>query len=251
MCWSEAVPFQLFRARVSRVRDLTHDVRELDLDLVSPPEIAFVAGQFISFEIRVPGSPYPVTRPYSIASPPRQSRRVTLLFNRVPDGPGSGFLYGLRPGDEVQFKGVAGMFQLENVPGRDSLFVATGTGIAPIRSMLLDLLERADGCTATLFWGVRTERDLYYQDELDALARGHTNFSFEMTLSRPTGTWRGETGRVTRLVQERVSTVRGLSAYVCGNARMIADVTAILNTKGLCPIHREKYYDDPGPCADD
>jgi CDP-4-dehydro-6-deoxyglucose reductase len=218
---------------------------------VSPPGIAFAAGQFISFEIRLPGVPHPVTRPYSIASPPRQSRRVTLLFNRVPGGPGSGFLYRLRPGDEVQFKGVAGMFQLQNGPGRDVLFVATGTGIAPIRSMLLDLLDRADGRAATLFWGVRDERDLYYQDELDALARVHTGFSFEMTLSRPTGSWSGETGRVTRLVEERIATVRNLSAYLCGNARMIADVTAILKTKGLCPIHQEKYYDDPGPGADD
>jgi len=245
------VALQLFRARVSRVRDLTHDVRELDLDLVSPREIAFVAGQFISFEIRVPGALHPVTRPYSIASPPRQSRRVTLLFNRVPGGPGSGFLYGLSPGDEVRFTGVAGMFQLENASGRDLLFVVTGTGIAPIRSMLLDLFDRGDGRAATLFWGVRGERDLYYQDELEALVRARSSFAFEMTLSRPTGTWRGETGRVTRLVQERVTTVRGLSAYVCGNARMIGDVTAILKTKGLCPIHREKYYDDPGPDADD
>jgi NAD(P)H-flavin reductase len=231
--------------------DLTHDVRELGLDLVHPPEIAFAAGQFISFEVWLPGAQHPMTRPYSIASPPRQARRVTLLFNRVPGGPGSGFLYGLRYGDEVQFKGVAGMFQLRDTPGRDVLFVATGTGIAPIRSMLLDLLERDDGRTATLFWGVRSERDLYYQDELGALARAHPRFSFEMTLSRPTGTWRGETGRVTRLVEERIPTVRSLSAYVCGNARMIADVTAILRSKGLCPIHQEKYYDDAGPLADD
>ena len=139
-----AVPLRLFRARVSRVKDLTHDVRELDLDLVSPREIAFVAGQFISFQIQLPEALHPITRPYSIASPPRQSWRVTLLFNRVPGGPGSGFLYGLRPGDEVEFTGVAGMFQLENAPGRDVLFVATGTGIAPIRSMLLDLLDRDD-----------------------------------------------------------------------------------------------------------
>ena len=243
--------FRVFRAKVSRVTDLTHDVRELDLDLVSPSEITFTAGQFISFEIWPVGGSLPVTRPYSIASPPRQSRRITLLFNRVPGGPGSGFLYGLRRGDEVQFKGVAGMFYLRNDPGRDVLFIATGTGIAPIRSMLLELLDRAPARAATLFWGVRSERDLYYQDELHALAKAHASFSFEMTLSRPTGAWRRATGRVTRLVEERISTVSDLSAYVCGNARMITDVIAILNTRGLCPIYREKYYDDPGPHADD
>jgi CDP-4-dehydro-6-deoxyglucose reductase len=241
----------VFRARVSRVADLTRDVRELDLDLVSPPEIVFRAGQFISFEIQPPGAAYPITRPYSIVSPPRESRRVRLLFNRVLDGPGSGFLYGLRLGDVVEFKGVAGMFYLHDDPGRDVLFVATSTGIAPIRSMLLDLLDRTPARRVTLFWGVRSERDLYYQDELDALAMAHHGFSFEMTLSRPAGAGTFATGRVTRLVEERISTVRDLAAYVCGNARMIADVSAILKSKGLCPIYREKYYDDAGPVADD
>src|ERR1051326_5817378 len=61
---------RVFRAKVSRVTDLTHDVRELDLDLVSPSEITFSAGQFISFEIWPVGGSRPVTRPYSIASPP-------------------------------------------------------------------------------------------------------------------------------------------------------------------------------------
>jgi CDP-4-dehydro-6-deoxyglucose reductase, E3 len=244
-------PLGLLRARVSRVADLTHDVRELDLDLVSPTEVVFRAGQFISFEIHLPGAAHPVTRPYSIASPPRQSRRLTLLFNRVIGGPGSGFLYGLGRGDEVQFKGVAGMFHLHDDAGRDRLFVATGTGIAPIRSMLLDLLDRAGGGATTLFWGVRSERDLYWQDELQALARAHAGFSFRMTLTRPTADWGGDTGRVTRLVEAHVASVAGLAAYVCGNARMIADVTAILRRKGLCPIYREKYYDDAGPVADD
>jgi NAD(P)H-flavin reductase len=129
--------------------------------------------------------------------------------------------------------------------------VATGTGIAPIRSMLLHLLERPHGGTVTLLWGVRGERDLYWQNELRTLAQTNPDFSFATTLSRPTGTWRGETGRVTRLVEKRITTVRDLAAYVCGNARMIADVTAILNRMGLCQIHREKYYDDAGPEADD
>src|SRR5262249_58106515 len=91
------VALQLFRARVSRVRDLTHDVRELDLDLVSPREIAFVAGQFISFEFRVPGALHPMTRPYSIASPPRQSRRGALPFHPLPCRARGWVLFRLRP----------------------------------------------------------------------------------------------------------------------------------------------------------
>ncbi len=143
------------------------------------------------------------------------------------------------------------MFVLQDDATRDVVFVATGTGIAPIRSMLLDLLGRADSRAATLFWGVRSERDLYYQEELAALARDHARFAYAMTLSRPAAAWRGERGRVTRLVETRIASIQRLAVYVCGNARMIADVTAILRAKGLCPIFREKYYDDPTPEPDD
>jgi NAD(P)H-flavin reductase len=241
----------VYTAKVCRVRDLTHDVREIDLCLIEPSEISFKPGQFISFEVHPSGAPRPVIRPYSIASPPSQPKLVTLLFNLIPGGPGSTFLFGLRDGDEVRFKGVAGTFYLRDDWSRDTLFVATGTGIAPIRSMLLDLFDQGYAGWATLLWGLRSQRDVYYQDELEALAEAHANFSFATTLSRPSDGWVGEAGRVTRLVEERVSTVKNLSVYVCGNGGMIKDVTAILNAKGLCPIYREKYYDDSGVHADD
>jgi len=125
--------------------------------------------------------------------------------------------------------------------------VATGTGIAPIRSMLFDRLERGPSRAVTLFWGLRSERDLYYQDELETLARRHANFNFLTTLSRPEGSWKGQTGRVTRLVDERIASVDNLAVYLCGNSGMIKDVSAIINRRGLCPIYREKYYDDAGP----
>jgi NAD(P)H-flavin reductase len=245
------MPLQTFRARVARCRDLTHDVRELDLELIEPPELAFQAGQFISFEVLPPGAARPVTRPYSIASPPSRRGILTLLFNRVPGGPGSGFLFGLRPGDEVRFKGPAGHFTLKDDGTRDRLFVATGTGIAPIRSMLLALRERGDARRATLYWGLRSRRDLYYQEELAALATEHPGFSAVVTLSRPEPDWTGEVGRVTRLVEERITSVAGLAAYLCGNGAMIKEVTALLNRRGLCPVYREKYYDERGPEPDE
>ncbi len=241
---------QLFTAVVCRVQDLTHDVREIDLSLRDPSAIEFKAGQFISFEVRPPGA-RPVVRPYSLASPPQQSEIVTLLFNLVPGGPGSNYLFSLKEGEEVRFKGVAGTFYLRDELGRDLLFVATGTGIAPIRSMLLDLFNRQYARSATLLWGLRSERDLYYQNELEGLAKRYPNFLFLTTLSRPENAWTGKVGRVTRLVEERVSTVANLSVYLCGNSTMIKDVSDIINKKGLCPIYREKYYDDSGPQVDD
>jgi CDP-4-dehydro-6-deoxyglucose reductase, E3 len=231
-----------FQSSVSRIKDLTHDVRELELTLTEPKEIQFKAGQFISFEVPKEGLPYPLARPYSIASAPSSSHRVTLLFNLVSGGPGSTYLYGLREGDSVSFKGPAGTFYLREEVGRHLLFIATGTGIAPLRSMLLTLCERHTGQPLTLFWGLRYERDLYYQDELAAWASRYPNVSFVTILSKPGPDWRGLTGRVTSLVEARVPSVQNLSVYLCGNGEMIKEVTGLIQAKGLCPIYREKYY---------
>jgi NAD(P)H-flavin reductase len=242
---------QQFHVRVEHVRDLTYDVRELVLRLLDPPKIDFKAGQFVSFEVPHPTLHRPVTRPYSIVSPPSRPDVITLLFNLVPGGPGSTYLFSLRPGDETRFKGPAGAFYVRDDPARDLLFVATGTGIAPIRSMIEDRLERGFARRITLYWGLRSERDVYYREELGALAERHPHFSYIITLSRPQGRWTGEIGRVTKLVEERLTSVKNLAVYLCGNSGMIRDVTALVNRKGLCPIYREKYYDDSGECPDD
>jgi CDP-4-dehydro-6-deoxyglucose reductase, E3 len=244
------VGIHTYIATVNRVQDLTHDVRELELTLVEPSAISFKPGQFISFEVPKKGFPVPVVRPYSIASPPSQDNRLTLLFNLVADGPGSTYLYSLRVEDHTTFKGPAGSFWLKDDTTRDLLFVSTGTGIAPIRSMIAAQLELGTRQAVTLFWGLRSQRDLYYQEELRTLAQQFPKFSFDTTLSRPEAGWTGSTGRVTALVQERVTSVRNLAVYLCGNSGMIQEVTALAQARGLCPIHKEKYYDDRGEPTD-
>jgi NAD(P)H-flavin reductase len=244
------MPFQSYQAVVDGTRDLTHDVREIECRLLDPKEIIFKAGQFISFEIVLSAATRPVVRPYSIASPPQQNQVVTIVLNRVLGGVGSSFLFGLKPGDRLSFKGPVGSFYVRD-PSRDLLFVVTGTGIAPVRSMVLDLLNQGYKGSMRLYWGLRSQRDLYYQEEWERLARRHPNFASTVTLSRPEGVWEGTEGRVTRLVEERVQSVRNLAVYLCGNNAMIGDVTRLINQKGLCPVYREIYYDDPADKPDD
>ena len=232
-----------FEALVRSVADLTADVREIELALIAPAGIAFVAGQFISFEVHAPEWPYPITRSYSIASDPSEHGRIRLLLNLVTGGRMSPYLFGLRAGDHVTFRGPLGTFCLRP-SGRDLLFVATGTGIAPIRSMLHSLASEKSARRITLFWGLRSRADLYYQEELAGLAERLPAFSHVTTLSRPDEAWQGSRGTVTPLVESRIATVSNLEAYVCGNEAMIKDVTAVLNRKGLCPVYREQYYRD-------
>ena len=239
-----------FTAHVIAVRQLTHDVRQIDLRLIEPPEMTFKAGQFISFDVPDLRTGRMVTRPYSIASPPSSSRTISLLLNLVPHGPGSTYLFGLREGDETKFAGPAGNFYLRDDPGRDVLFVATGTGIAPFRSMLLANAERPVPSSATLLWGLRNQRDLYYQDELTRMRHDVSTTSHIITLSKPGPGWTGPSGRVTTLVERTIHDVKRMAVYLCGNSGMIAEVTGIIQAKGLCPIFREKYYDDASADSD-
>lgn len=232
---------ETFTAEVSRTRALTHDVREIELTLNDPAGIDFTPGQFVSFEVPRRESPLPATRPYSIASSPNRRDAIELVLNRVTGGPGSEYLFGLQPGDRTSFKGPAGTFVLRDSP-RDLLFVATGTGIAPIRSMLRSLAEASSPSVVTLFWGLRSQRDLYYQDELNCLRERLPRFSFVTTLSQPTNPWHGPTGYVTARVESHVTNVSNLEVFLCGNGGMIRDVRDILRRRGLCPIRVEQYY---------
>jgi CDP-4-dehydro-6-deoxyglucose reductase, E3 len=231
---------QTFSAAVSRIRQLTHDVREIELTLVDPPAIDFAAGQFVSFEIARPDARTPATRAYSIASSATRRDAIELVLDYVPGGLGSEYLFGLEESARTSFKGPVGSFVLRDSP-RDILFVATGTGIAPIRSMLRSLADESSTRSITLFWGLRSERDLYYQDELNGLRERLPGFSFVTTLSQPTNRWRGPAGYVTPLVESRIASVENIEAFLCGNGPMVRDVRAVLRRKGLCPIRVEQW----------
>ncbi|HET9844511.1 MAG TPA: FAD-binding oxidoreductase [Nitrospira sp.] len=242
---------QRFSAKVIAIHQLTHDVRQIDFRLSEPPEIRFKAGQFVSFEVPDARTGRTVTRPYSIASAPSARTTVSLLLNFVPDGPGSTFLFKLNEGDTTNFSGPAGNFYLREDPTRDLLLVATGTGIAPIRSMLLANAERPLPSRTTVFWGLRSQHDLYYEEELSRLSRERPEHSHVITLSRPEPGWAGASGRVTTLIARQIQDVKQLAVYLCGNSGMITEVTRIIQAKGLCPIFREKYYDDASVDSDE
>jgi NAD(P)H-flavin reductase len=237
---------ETFTAQVSRLDDLTADVRVLTLRLIEPAVMRFEAGQFVSFEIDRPGERFAMTRVYSVASPPSRDTEIELLFNLVPGGPGSTYLFGLRQGDVVHFKGPAGTFVLHEPSNRDLLFVATGTGIAPLRSMI-HAVAPVGGRRIRLIWGMRSEDDRYYQEEFDALAKTCPQFSWIVTLSQPSAAWTGRTGYVQEIVREEVLSVDRLEVYVCGGSAMIKDVVALVRGVGVCPIHREQYYKDRPP----
>ena len=145
----------------------------------------------------------------------------------------SNFLCDLEPGAEVPFQGPFGNFILRP-PMRDTLFIATGTGIAPFRSMLHWVLadqSRHQGRQLWLLFGSRTEKDIYYHDEFLKLAADHLNFHYLPTLSRGGPDWSGLRGYVQEHVPGIVGQRTDMHAYICGLKKMITTNRDLL--KGL------------------
>jgi len=148
-------------AVLAAVQDHGGERRSLFLDV--PGGIAFRPGQFLSCLLPIGGER--LIRPYSIASSPAAPERVELLLDRVPDGPGSGYLFALPVGARVDFTGPWGTFVLDRAPEVEAVFVALGTGIAAIRPMLH---RAAEGATHPLTLLYATDQPIY-RDELAAI----------------------------------------------------------------------------------
>jgi len=226
-------------ARLVEARELAPEIRHFVFEVPGLDRLPFEPGQFVSLRRSI-GSEH-ITRAYSIASAP-DGGRFELCLNLVPNGPFSHFLFGLRPGDEVEFDGPLGYFLLRR-PVRDSLFVATGTGIAPIRSMITHLLAEGSSARLQLLFGARHPETLLYRDEFGALAVRHPNFTFQPTLSRPPESWTGLRGRVQRHLFDALAGRTAVDVYVCGLKTMVNDVRARLKDAGFDrrSIIYEKY----------
>ena len=216
-------------ARLVEFRQIAPNTRHFVFETPEVEELYFVPGQFVSFTETLRGKK--ITRPYSIASPP-DGNRFEICLNLVEDGFFSPHLFGMKPGDTVEMSAPLGYFVLRN-PGKDAIFVATGTGIAPFRSMLHAYLGQGDQKELTLIFGVRYEQGLMYRKEFEELEKQHSNFHFRPTLSRPGPDWKGRTGHVQQHLLETIGDRRDVDIYICGLKLMVDDVRAILKGLGL------------------
>ncbi len=204
----------------------------------------FVAGQWLSFKQTKPDGEE-LTRAYSIASPPGEDPRFALCLNRVQDGFMSNFLCDMKQGDEITCQGPFGDFIL-HPPLRDTVFIATGTGIAPFRSMLHWLLadeSRHQRKQLWLLFGNRYEKDIYYHGEFQRLAVEHLNFHYLPTLSRGGERWQGLRGYVQEHAPGIVENRLDMHAYICGLDKMVKANRELLKSMGWDrkSIRYEKY----------
>jgi ferredoxin-NADP reductase len=236
--------FQTFEARVVRSRPLSEFTKHLELEVDGVTRFGFVPGQWLSVKTNTPDGEE-MTRAYSIASPPSENGHVALCLNRVEDGYMSNYLCGLGEGDVVTFQGPFGDFILRP-PLRDTVFIATGTGVAPFRSMLHWLLAGSDRHQGHQFWllfGARHQQDIYYREEFEQLGAQHANFHFLPTLSRAEADWNGLRGYVQQHLGEVVGMRTDMHAYICGLDKMVKANRQLLKSLGWdrTSIRYEKY----------
>lgn len=206
-------------------------------------EVNFIPGQYSSLKVNEAG----LRRSYSVASLPK-GKSIDLLVDVSPMGVGSRFILSLKVGDEVEVLGFLGRFTIDSsllFEAKSILFVATGTGVAPLKTMIEDLLynKRFPG-EVRLVWGMRHEEDLYWLKEMENINRDFDNFKFDVVLSQPADDWLGIKGHVGDVVEQLKQDWTRTLAYLCGAKEMIIEINKNLITKGVpeTQIFYEKYF---------
>lgn len=225
-----------FKAVVSSIRDLTHDIKEVRLKLIEPASISYRAGAFVQLEVpEYELTDEPVYRAYSMSSDSAVHDEIELEIRYVPNGICTTYVHQhLKEGDEVTFNGPYGDFFLRETE-RDIICIAGGSGMAPIKSILHDMVNNRSPRKVVYFFGARAKRDLFLLEEMSALEQKLSNFKFIPALSaaEPEDNWEGETGLITEVVDRYVDNAKDAESYLCGSPLMIDACIKVLSDKGM------------------
>ncbi len=240
------------RLTTSQMRDVvvekvireTADTVSLYLRPEDSSPVHYRTGQFITCCLTIDGEEY--RRAYSISDVPARGR-LRITIRQVEGGVVSNHVqHRLREGDRFRMLGPSGDFVL--APDMDQcVFIAAGVGITPIRGLAEELVRRSPGHKATLIYACRTEQDIIFREELDALAAGHENLALHYVLSRQKKGWQGERGRLTAerlttLLQD-ADTAQRAHYFVCGPQGFMDMAEATLRGMGVpaARLHSERF----------
>lgn len=233
--------FDTYEATIGKVDVLTP--RNKNIQFLLPPgkTMHFKSGQFVQVFVPVEGDK-PRRTSYSIASSPIHETYFELCVTHVEGGKSSTYLHSLKTNDKVTVMGPLGKFQMPEPLQREPVFVCTGSGVAPFRSMISNLIETKFSKNIYLIFGNRFDGDIIYQKDWEALGGTHPNFKYLFTLSKPEK-WKGEKGYVQDKIQNFVPDLKNKDYFICGLSNMINGVQEKLLSLGVpaAQIHFEKF----------
>lgn len=225
------MPWKWYEKELVRVEDYNSVVKRFWIDM-GEEELDFVPGQFITMDLPISEKRLKRWRSYSIASRSVHDKLMEFIIVRVEEGLGSGYLFhDVKVGDSIKFKGPSGGFVVPKEPHYDMVMICTGTGVAPFRPMIYDLLEnQKTNRNIELIFGTREESGLLYREEFEDLEKQYPNFKYSPCLSRQEGI--GHYGYVHDVYIERYGESRNdVKFLLCGWTQMIDEAVANLVEK--------------------
>jgi ferredoxin-NADP reductase len=240
------MPSTWYEGTVKKITPLSPDVRGFHVEIPALDRFDFEAGQFITLDLPIGEKRLQRWRSYSIANAPDGSNVLELCIVRSEDGQGSQYLFdSVEVGSILKFKGPDGGFVLPETIETDIVFVCTGTGIAPFRSMILDLQKNGKRHRGLhLIFGTREASGILYREEFEALTRTLPGFKYDIALSRQPD-WPGWKGYVHQVYLEQYQSPRpDVAFYLCGWSNMIDEAVENLLIKlkfDRPQIHFELY----------
>lgn len=226
--------------RIAEINTLAPDVLSIKLRLPPAVDFEFIPGQYIDII-----GPNGVRRSYSLANTNFEQKILELHVRRVDEGVMSYYWFSeAKISDLIRLHGPLGTFFLRDVAGMNLIFLATGTGIAPIKSMLESLIHLSDEkqpSSVTILWGGRQYQDLY----MDFSSISH-KYLYVPVLSRAESSWGGARGYVQNALLAMQPDLSNSVVYACGSNTMILDAKDLLKQAGL-PANR--FYFDAFVCS--
>jgi len=236
---AKGIEVKMLPCRVQKLERLADDVMALHLKLPANEKLVFLAGQFIEFLLK-DGT----RRSFSMANAPHDAELLQLHVRHVVGGQFTDHVFGkMKERDILRFEGPLGTFFLREDSAKPIVFVASGTGFAPIKSIIEAAVHKGVSRPMTLYWGGRRPKDLYMNALAEGwAAQGLLKYVPVISEALPEDGWSGRSGFVHRAVMEDLPDLSGHQVYACGVPVMVD--AARTDFTGSCGLPEDEFYAD-------
>ncbi len=212
------IPVRKLPARVESLHKFTPEIMRLRLKLPKAARLQFLAGQYIDI-IQADGK----RRAFSIASAPTETDFIELHIKHVSGGGFTGHVFdSMQPKEILRFEGPLGTFFIRRGSKRPLVLMGGGTGFAPLKSMIEELIETGDSRPVQLFWGIQRQSDLYASELIGRWTQIHPRLDFTPVLGASDTQWSGVTGLVHQAVLDQVTDLAAHDVYMSGPPAMVS-----------------------------
>ena len=241
------IPLRKLPARVAKLERVADDVIIVSLKLPANERLQFLAGQYIDILLR-DGS----RRSFSLGNAPHDEELLQLHIRQVAGGSFTGHVFTqMKERDILRFEGPLGSFFLREESDKPIVLVASGTGFAPIKSLVEDALHKGVKRPMVIYWGGRRPKDLYMHALVQQWADTHAHIKYVPVISdaMPEDNWAGRSGFVHRAVMQDFPDLSGHQVYACGVPIMVD--SAKKDFTESCKLPENEFFCDSFTTAAD